>query len=78
MLDEEITIGQVQTKVVQSILKKMHVQRTIPTAIRHGLAEFGGLEIYDLWTEARLEALKFFRDAMYSGLENGKLLRLNM
>ena len=78
VLDEEV-LGQVQTKVVQSIMRKIkNVQSTILTAIRHGLAEFGGLEIYDLRTEAGLEALKFFRDALYSGSENGKLLRLNL
>ena len=67
-LDEEI-LGQVQSKVVQSMLKKLHVQSTIPTAIRHGPAEFGGLEIYDLQTEAGLEAIKFFRDSIYSESE---------
>jgi hypothetical protein len=69
-LDEEV-LGQVQSKVVQSILKKCHVQSTIPTSIRHGPAEFGGLEIYDLRTEAGLEAITFFRDSIYSGSETG-------
>ena len=76
-LDEE-ALGQVQSKVVQSILKKCHVQSTIPTSVRHGPAEFGGLDIYDLRTEAGLEAIKFFRDSIYSGSENGKRLRMNL
>ena len=76
-LDKEI-LGRVQSKVVQSILRKLQVQSTIPTAIRHGPAEFGSLDIYDLCTEAGLEALQFLRDALYSGSENGKLIRLNL
>ena len=78
VLDEEI-LGRVQSKVVQSsILRKLQVQSTIPTAIQHGPAEFGGLDIYDLRTEADLEALQFLRDAPYSGSENGQLIRLNL
>jgi hypothetical protein len=76
-LDEEV-LGTVQSKVVQSILKKLNVQSTIPTAIRHGPAEFGGLDIYDLRTESGLEAIKFLRDSVYSDSENGKLLRMNI
>ena len=64
--------------MVQSILKRCHIQSTIPTAIRHGPAEYGGLDIYDLRTEAGLEAIKFFRDAVYTGSENGKLLLMNL
>lgn len=76
-LDEE-TLGHVQSKVVQSILKKWKVQSTITTAIQHGPAEYGGLDIYDLCTEAGLEAIKFFRDAVYTGSENRKLLFMNL
>ena len=76
-IDEEV-LGTVQSKVVKSILQKLHVQSTIPTAIRHGPAEFGGLDIYDLRTEAGLEAIKFFRDSVYTDSENGKLLRMNL
>jgi hypothetical protein len=76
-VDEEV-LGQVQSKIVQSILKKRHAQSTIPTAIRHGPAEFGGLGIYDLRTDAGLEAIKFFRDSIYANSENGKLLRMNL
>ena len=73
-LDEEL-LGQVQSKVVQSILKKWNVQSTIPTAIKHGPAEYGGLDIFDLRTEAGMEAINFLRDSVYTGSENGKLLR---
>ena len=76
-VDEEV-LGQVQSRIVQSILKKWHVQSTIPTAIRHGPVDFGGLGIYDLRTEAGLEAIKFFRDSIYATSETGKLLRMNL
>ena len=76
-VDEEV-LGQVQSKIVQSILKKWHVQSTIPTAIRHGPAEFGGLGIYDIRTEAGLEAIKIFRGSIFANSENGKLLRMNL
>ena len=60
------------------MLQKTHVQSTIPTAIRHGPPELGGLAIYDLRTEAGIEAVKCFRDAVYSRSECGKLLLLNL
>ena len=75
--DEE-TLGNIQSKVIQAMLKKLHVQSTIPTAIRHGPHEFGGLELYDLRTESGIESLKYCRDALYSGSETGKLIRLNL
>ena len=76
-IDEEV-LGNVQSRVVQAILKKLHVQSTIPTSICHGLHEFGGLEIYDLCTESGIESIKYCRDALYSGSETGKLIRLNL
>ena len=76
-VDEE-ALGAVQTRVIQSILQKMHYSSKLPTSIRHGPVEMGGLGIYDLRTEAGLEALKFFRNSIYSHTETGKLLRLNM
>lgn len=48
-------------------------------SIRHGPKEFGGLDLCDLRTdEVGIEAVKFFRDSLYSDSENGKLLRLNL
>ncbi|KAI2512158.1 hypothetical protein MHU86_2245 [Fragilaria crotonensis] len=76
-LDEE-ELSTVQSRIIPAILKKLHVQSTISTAIRHGPRELGGLDLYDLRTEAGIESLKFFRDAIYSESENGKLLRLNL
>ena len=76
-IDEE-ELSSVQSSVIRSMLQKMGVQSTIPTAIRHDPIELGGMGIYDLRTEAGLEAVKFFRDSIYSESENGNLLRLNM
>jgi hypothetical protein len=58
----------------------MGVQSTIPAVIvRHGTPELGGLAIYDdLQTEAALEAVKFFRNSIYTDSENRNLLRLNL
>ena len=72
-VDEE-ELGGVQLRVLQAILKKLNVRSTIPTAIRHGPKEMGGLELYDLRTEVGLESIKNFRDAIYSNSENGKLI----
>ena len=76
-IDEE-ELGSVQSRILQSILKKLNVQSTPPTSIRHGPCKYGGLELYDFRTEAGIEALKFFRDAIYANSETGKLLRLMM
>ena len=59
-------------------VEKIQVQSTIPTSIRHGPHEYGGLELYDLRTEAAIESLKYCRDALYSGSETGKLMRPNL
>ena len=75
--DEE-SLQSIQSKVVKSILQKMHVSSTIPTSLRHGPVEMGGLGLYDLRTEAGLEALKFFRNALYTNSEAGNLIRLNL
>jgi hypothetical protein len=74
--EEELSI--VQSRIIPAILRKLKVQSTIPTAIRHGPRELGGLDLYDQRTEVGIESLKFFRDALYSESENGKLLRLNL
>ncbi|KAI2513280.1 hypothetical protein MHU86_1051 [Fragilaria crotonensis] len=64
-VDEE-ALSQVQTKVVQSMLQRMHVSSTIPTSVRHGPIELGGLGLYDLRTEYGIETLKALRNALYS------------
>jgi hypothetical protein len=56
----------------------MHFSSKIPTSVRHGPVQMGGLGIYHLCTEAGLEALKFFRNSLHSQTEAGNLIRLNM
>ena len=74
----EECMATVQSRIIPAILQKLHVNRHLPTSIRHGPSEMGGLDLYDLRTEAGLEAIKFFRNAIYSESENGKLLRLSL
>jgi hypothetical protein len=76
-LDED-ELANVQSCILQVTLKNLNVQSTIPASIRHGPKELGGLELYDLSTEAGIESIKFFRDALYADSENGRLLRLNL
>ena len=75
--DEE-SLQSVQSKVIKSILQKMHISSTIPTSLRHGPVEMRGLGLYDLRTEAGLEALIFFRNALYTNSEAGNLIGLNL
>ena len=60
------------------MLQKMGYSSKIPTAIRHGPIELGGLGLYDLRTEAGLEALKFFRNSIYENSETGSLLTIDL
>jgi hypothetical protein len=46
-LDEE-TLSTVQTRVLQSMLQTMHFSSKIPTSVRHGPLELGGIGLYDL------------------------------
>lgn len=75
--DEE-SLAFVQTKVVKSILQKLHISSTIPTSLRHGPIELGGLGLYDLRTEVGIEAIKFLRNSLYGDSEAGNLIRLNL
>jgi hypothetical protein len=75
--DEE-SLGFVQTNVLKSMLQKLHISSTIPTSLRHGPVELGGLGLYDLRTEAGIEAIKFLRNSLYSDSEAGNLIRLNL
>ncbi|KAI2491350.1 hypothetical protein MHU86_23204 [Fragilaria crotonensis] len=76
-VDEE-SLASVQTNVIKSMLQKFHLSSTIPTSLRHGPTELGGLGLYDLRTEAGIEAIKFLRNSLYSDSEAGNLIRLNL
>ena len=73
-VDEE-ELSSVQSRVIRSMLQQMGIQSTIPTSIRHGPVEMGGPNLYDLRTKAGIEAVKFFRNAIYSDSENGNMHR---
>lgn len=75
--DEE-SLSFVQTNVIKSRLQKFHISSKIPTSLRHGPTELGGLGLYDLRTEAGIEAIKFLRNSLYSDSEAGNLIRLNL
>ena len=76
-VDEQALSG-IQSKIMKSLLQKMGYSSNTPTSIRHGPPELGGLGLYDLRTEAGLEAIKFFRNSVYENSETGNLLRINL
>ena len=62
-IDEE-ELGNVQTKVATSMLQKLGYPSTLPTEIRYGPVELGGLGLIDLRTELGISTLKYMRDAI--------------
>jgi hypothetical protein len=74
----EEALHSIQSKVVPIMLQRMHVNRNLSTAIRHGPAVFGGLDIMDIRTEAGIEALNFFRNAIYSSSPVGTMILINV
>ncbi|KAI2501729.1 hypothetical protein MHU86_12735 [Fragilaria crotonensis] len=76
-VDEEELAG-VQHRIIRTMLQKMHVNGNLPTSIRHGPLEMGGLAMYDLRTEAGIEAIKYLRNSIYSDSESGNLIRMNL
>jgi hypothetical protein len=74
----EDEISRVQSRINRVILQRLHLRSTIPTALRYGPIELGGLGLYDLRTEFGIETLKFLRNALYSDSEAGNLIRLNL
>ncbi|KAI2493079.1 hypothetical protein MHU86_21463 [Fragilaria crotonensis] len=74
----EEELSKVQSQISRVILQRLHIRSTIPTALRYGPLELGGLGLYDLRTEMGIETLKFLRNALYSDSEAGNLIRLNL
>ena len=68
----------IQSRVISSILQRMHISSKVPTAIRHGPKALGGLDICDIRTEIGIEKLKFLRDSLYSNSSAGKLIMINL
>ena len=75
-VDEE-ELAPVQTNILASMLQKLGYSSKLPTAIRHGPRELGGLDLLDLRTELGISNLKYMRDAVYKGTKAGKLILLN-
>ncbi|KAI2512852.1 hypothetical protein MHU86_1641 [Fragilaria crotonensis] len=75
--DEE-SLKTIHTNLMASLLQKLNVSSHLPTAIRHGPKLFGGLDLYDVQTEAGIEAIKFMRDSVFSDSPAGKLIVTNL
>jgi hypothetical protein len=75
--DEEALTG-VQTLMMEVATQKLGASKTTALAIRHGPYEYGGLNMIDLRTELGISTLKFFRQAIYSESEAGKLLLISL
>jgi hypothetical protein len=56
----------------------LDTHQKLPTEIRYGPEELGGLGLFDLRIELRISTLKYMRDAIYSHTEAGKLMILNV
>jgi hypothetical protein len=74
----EEELASVQTKVITSMLQKLRYSSKLPTEIRHGPLELGGLALMDLRTEVGISTIKYMRDSIYSETETGKLMVLNV
>ncbi len=76
-IDEE-ELGNVQTKVVKSMLQKLGYPSTLPSEIQYGPVELGGLGLIDLCTKLGISTLTYMRHAIYSNTEAGKLMIMNV
>jgi hypothetical protein len=76
-VDEE-SLKRVQTTMLVVAGQKLGASKNTSVAIRHGPYEYGGLNMLDLRTELGISTLKFFRQAVYSGSETGKLLLISL
>jgi hypothetical protein len=76
-VDEE-ELSMVQSKILSAILNKLGHTSKLPTEIRHGPIEMGGLALIDLRTEVGISQLKYMRDAIYSDSEAGKLIIMSL
>ena len=76
-IDEE-ELAPIQSKIIPVILQKLGYSSKLPTAIRHGPVEMGGLALLDLRTELGISTIKYMRNAIYSNSKSGKLILLNI
>ena len=64
--------------MMTTALQKLGSSKTTPTAIRHSPHIFGGLNLVYLRSEIGISQIRFFRHAIYSGSEAGKLLLISL
>jgi hypothetical protein len=76
-IDEE-ELAPIQSNVLAPMFQKLSYSSKLPTKIRHGPEELGGLALLDLRTELGISALKYMHNATYKELETGKLMQLNL
>jgi hypothetical protein len=76
-VDEE-EFETVQSKIIPTIVQKLGISSSLPTAVRFGPPEMGGLGLMDLRTEGGIEMIRFFRHAIYKNSQVGQLLRLSL
>ena len=76
-VDEE-EFGAVQAQIIPSIVQRLDFNSNLPTAIRFGPIEMGGLGLVDLRTEGGIEMLKYFWHTIYSGTEVGDMLLMHV
>jgi hypothetical protein len=76
-IDEE-ELSTIQTKILAAILNKLGHNSKLPTEIRHGPIDRGGLYLLDLRTEVEISQLKYMRDAIYTDSKPGKLITMNL
>jgi hypothetical protein len=78
LADDEEALASIQTKIIPAILQKLHINKNLPTSIRHGPTTFGGMELFDVRTEAGIESIKYMRNAVHSQSKAGKLILINV
>ena len=74
-VDEE-ELECIQSRIIPTILQRLGFSSKLPTAIRHGPTEMEGLGLIDPRTEGGIEMIKYFRNAVYSDSQVGRLLLL--
>ena len=60
------------------MLQKLGYSSKLPTEIRYGPEELGGLGLFDLQTELGISTLNYMSDAIFSHTEAAKLMILNV
>ena len=76
-VDKE-SLQRVQSTMLEVATQKLGASKATPLAICHGPHEYGGLDMPDLRTELGISTLKFFRQAIYSSSETGRLLLISL